>query len=116
MSNALDQKAYQAGYEHGKSVGSWIIDGNTSDETKRAIIKGYDDGDPEVMDMQPSPLSGEWADDPTTADVLADLGINPDDDSADDLLNEYENGFSEGFWHEVIRSAQATLTDEDADA
>lgn len=115
--NALQLAADRLGEEHGRSAGTWVIDGNTSNETRSAIIRGYDEGDPAVMDLQPSPLSGEWADDPTVKDVL-DLimdiaGVeefsDPDEMVSSDLLNRYEESFGEGFWNEVIRSAQATI-------
>src|SRR5271157_4833767 len=93
--------AAELGYWRGHNAGSWAIDGNTSDETLRRVIAGYDDGDPQIMDMQPSPLSGEWADDPTPAGVLEALGVDDDDDSADELLTTYETAFSEGYWDEV---------------
>lgn len=103
----LATQAHDLGRERGASAGSWVIDGNTSEAEVRAIVKGYEDGDPQVMDMQPSPLSGEWADDPTIGEVLAELGVSEDDDVADDLLEAYEAGFGEGFWAEVLRSAEA---------
>lgn len=92
------------GWEHGTAVGSYVIDGNTSEETARRIITGYNDGDPQVMDMCPSPLSGEWCDDPTPARVLGQLGAD-NDGSADHLLTTYEAAYSDGYWCEVIRSA-----------
>ena len=104
-------RALALGIAHGHNVGSWVIDGNTSDETKRRIIVGYNDCDPEVMDIQPSPLSGEWGGDPSPSDILTELGTDEDDNAADDLLTEYESGFSQGYWAEVMRSAQATLSD-----
>jgi hypothetical protein len=108
----LEAKAFELGRERGASAGSWVVDGNTSDETKRAIINGYNDGDPAVLNMEPAPLSGEWGDDPTISDVLAELGIGEDEEYEGDLLTEYESGFSDGFWGEVIRSANAMLADE----
>lgn len=105
-------EARTLGYERGKSVGSWVIDGNTSDDTARDIIAGYENGDPSVMDMAPSPLSGEWADDPTIGDVLRELDTDEGDDAADDLLSEYEVAFSDGFWDEVISSADAVLSED----
>jgi hypothetical protein len=55
------------------------------------------------MDLCPSPLSGEWADDPTPAGVLAQLGLDDMDDTAPDA-------FSSAFWAEVIRAAEAVLS------
>lgn len=105
-----EQSAYSLGYEHGQSRGMWVIDGNTSEDYARKLIAGYDEGDPEVMDMQPSPLSGEWADDPLPRDILAELGTDEDEDSADDLLRDYAYGFSDGFWSEVMRAARVLVS------
>jgi hypothetical protein len=108
----LEAKAFELGRDRGASAGSWAVDGNTSQDALRAIINGYNDGDPAVLNMEPSLLSGEWSDDPTINDVLAELGIDEDEEYEGDLLDEYENGFSDGFWGEVIRSANAMLADE----
>ena len=95
-------KAYRAGLERGGAAGSWAIDGNTSDESKAAIVKGYDDGDPAVMDMCPAPLSGEWAGE-SIPELSAEYGIDLyDADKADD----FEEGFADGFWREVLRAAK----------
>jgi hypothetical protein len=67
----------EMGADYGKSRGSWVIDGNTETATVRKILDGYDDGDPEIMDMCPSPLSGEFADGPTVYSVLKSVGLDP---------------------------------------
>lgn len=95
---------FEAGKDAGRSAGSWFIDGNTTSETAQAIIQGHDDGDPEIMDMQPSPLSGEWA-----GESVAELipGWNEMSDAQqDEATSDYEAGFQEGFWDEVLRSAK----------
>ena len=101
----------------GKSMGSWVIDGNTSREYAQRIIAGYDEGDPEIMDMTPAPLSGEWSDGPTTGDVMRMVGIDPDalDGNGESLFDvsvlesqlgdEYETAFVDAYWDEVIRAA-----------
>jgi hypothetical protein len=89
------------GYHHGVSVGTWVIDENTPDDTVRRIVKGYNEGDPEIMDMAPYPLSGEW-----TGESLSELGLA---DADGDDLEDYAIGFTDGFWSEVIRSANARL-------
>lgn len=97
--------AYEIGFDAGKARGSWVIDGNTDSGTARAILRGIEDGDPEVMDMQPAPLSGEWAGEsiPELSDLFGiDLG---DDDNATD----FETGYGEGYWAEVERSALLAL-------
>jgi hypothetical protein len=102
--------ARQLGTEHGQNAGTWVIDGNTDDEAIRRIVNGHNDGDPEILDMQPSPLSGEFADDPTPRDILAQFGIDGDDFAADEydyLLGEFEAGYSEGYWKAIVDAAAA---------
>ena len=102
--------AHQLGTEHGQSAGSWVIDGNTDDAAVRRIVNGYNDGDPEIMDMQPTPLSGEFAHDPSPRDILAMFGIDGEDfeaDEYDELLGEFEAGYSEGYWSAIMDAAAA---------
>lgn len=101
----MTTKAYRAGRERGKNAGSWVIDGNTSTEAAKRILQGIEDGDPEVMDMQPMPLSGEWAGE-SISELSDEYGINLSDD---DKATDFEDGFSDGFWREVERSAKAIL-------
>lgn len=108
--DAIIEAARVAGYEHGKAAGSWVIDGNTSEDTARYILAGIEDGDPAVLDALPSsPLSGEWADCLLPRDVLSSLDVDEDDDAADDILSAFEDGFSSGVEDEVVRSASAVL-------
>lgn len=112
----LASDARHLGVLRGEAAGSWVIDGNTSEAEARAILQGYEDGDPEVMDLQPSPLSGEWAGDPTPQSLMAELGVHhlpygdkTDSEEESDLADAYEEGFGEGFWNEVQRAARAKL-------
>ena len=94
-------KSYKMGCEAGRAAGSWVLDGNSSSAEARWILEGYEDGDPAVMDMQPSPLSGEWAGE----SIREIFGRWPSPREMD----LYELGYSEGFWGEVQRSARALL-------
>jgi hypothetical protein len=103
--------ARRLGVSAGKAAGSWVIDGNTSSSAAARILKGYDEGDPEILDMQPSPLSGEWADGLTVDDVLIEIALYADagriiEDERDDAIDVWLDGFSEGYWDEVIRAAR----------
>lgn len=90
------------GYEAGAAAGSWVIDGNTPDETCARILRGLEDGDPEVIDSLPSsPLSGEWAGDSTPRDILAAVDVDEEDERAEDLLRAYEDAYSVGVSREV---------------
>lgn len=100
--------AHDEGYGRGQNAGSWVIDGNTTVETARRILAGYNNGDPEIMDMAPAPLSGEWAGE-SIPELSEEYGLDLEDD---DEANAFEEGFSEGFWDEVVRSARAMLESE----
>lgn len=95
-------KAYAAGYSHGKAKGSWVLDGNSTREQATRILEGYEEGDPEVMDMCPAPLSGEWAGE-SMSEIGNHYGVDLDDD---DNCTDFEEGFSDGFWSEVLASAR----------
>lgn len=95
----------QHGSEKGKAAGSWVIDGNTEQAAAQRILDGYEASDPEIMDMCPAPLSGEFAGEPIPSMVLDELGIGFDHESADEVLDAFEDAFSNAFWQEVIRSA-----------
>lgn len=88
---------YDAGHAAGTSRAGWV---DIADErVARNIIEGIDNGDPEVLDAlePPSPLSGEYA-----GESMPELlGADYEDADADD----YERGYSEGYWHELERRA-----------
>jgi hypothetical protein len=95
-----DARNYHAeGLERGTAAGSWVEVDPTNAQT---LITGYEDGDPEVMDIQPAPLSGEWA-----GESLSELDLA---DASDEDLSKYEAGYSEGFWNEVLRMARYQLS------
>jgi hypothetical protein len=106
-SESILSTARESGAEHGRNAASWYFDGNTTDETYRAVLAGIDEGDPMVLDTFPSsPLSGEWSGDPTPSSVLEDLGIDDDDDSADEYLDAYEDAFHDAAQSEIERVAR----------
>lgn len=98
--------AERRGAEDGKAAGSWVIDGNTSTETALYLLRGIEDGDPQVLDALPcSPLSGEFADGLLPRDVLEWYEVDEDHLAADDILTAYEQGFDRGAMDEVQTSA-----------
>ncbi len=107
------EMARRQGVEHGKAAASWYFDGNTPDETYRAVLRGIEEGDPAVLDTFPAaPLSGEWADGPTPSSVLEDLagtsawdGVFSDED-AEEYVQAYEDGFDEASRDEIERVAR----------
>jgi len=102
------EHARELGSDAGRAAGSWVVDGNTSADELRLIASDEWEADP------PAPLSGEWAGDPSPRDILEQCGLSEDDDSADDVLSEYEQAFSEAWTAEAQRSALAMLPDDSA--
>ena len=104
--DALEQEAHDLGVSDGASAAGWYFDGNTTIETYRRVVAQFDEGDPELYDTFPSPLSGEWADGTLPGDVCERLGVSLDDDAADDLLRMYEDGYGVAFADTVERDAR----------
>lgn len=91
----------QRGYGDGQAAGSWVFDGNTQEEHFKRIQKGVEDGDPEYLDMLPQPrLGGEHADEATWHQILKEeidwVVRDADDDERDDLLDVYNDAFTDG--------------------
>lgn len=100
----MTTKYEQMGKDAGELYGKSFFDGNTQKDFFRYILEGYDNGDPEIMDMCPNPLSGEWAGE----SIPEIFGCYPSEDS----LAEYEMAFSDSWWNEVITWCN-TMTDEE---
>ena len=96
---------YAEGLAQGRNHGAYVIDGNTSAAEARRILQGIEDCDPAVMDMEPNPLSGEWAGE-SMAEILGTFDSPEDEDAA---ANAYSDGFTEGYWAEVQDAAEAIL-------
>lgn len=94
------------GESAGRAAGSWVIDGNSPADAARALVQGLEDGDPQYLLLQPSPLSGEWSDSPTPASLADEYGVDPEDyDTVDAICDAYEEGFSVGWEAEVFLDA-----------
>lgn len=93
---------YELGGERGRAAAAFTTF-DTEDDAL-ALLVGRHEGDPEVCDIEPSWLSGEWA-----GESLTELGLA---DATDDELNEYENGAHDAFWDTVFDAAYAKLSDE----
>lgn len=98
------------GLADGAAAGSWVIDGNTSDETCARILRMMSDGDP-ALDL-PELRLGEWADDPSFSDILDAAGVpgTVDGDYEDDLFCTYSDAWYEGLHSEVERACLARVT------
>jgi hypothetical protein len=92
---------YDIGYRDGRNSARWVTDGNTTTETFLSIYKGWENGNPETMDLQPNPLSGEWAGE----SIPEIFGHHPEDVN----LFDYEDGFSDGFWLELLDTCRVHL-------
>jgi hypothetical protein len=109
------KRAEQLGTEHGSARGSWVIDANCSNRFCDKVIDGYENGDPEVMDLCPAPLSGEWADDLTPESLCRALGFTDEQvgdiewqsDAGDFIVQSYEAAFDAAWWDTVIQAAYA---------
>lgn len=97
------------GLNDGRDAGSWVIDGNTSDETCARILSMMDDGDP-ALDL-PELQLGQWADDPSFGDILDAAGVpgTVDDDYEDELFCVYSDAWYEGLHLEVERACRARV-------
>jgi hypothetical protein len=100
--------AKRDGITAGKDAASWVFDGNTTDYTYRAVLKGLDDGDPAILDsLNPPNLSGEWADSETPYTLAERYGIDetrdPDGSLLDDVCTAWEEAANDAFYSEVER-------------
>lgn len=100
--------AKRNGRQAGISAASWAFDGNTKDETYRAVLKGYEEGDPAILDrFNPPGLSGEWADSTTARTLQEEYGLDGRRDPYGAILDEactvWEDAAHAAFWEEIIR-------------
>jgi hypothetical protein len=112
MGDTTDHAAERAAYTEGKGAGSnaaeWVeLD---SPDGARRILQGFTDGDPEIMDIQPYPLSGEWAGE--SIPELSDLyGLDLSDET---IAHAFERGFDVGYWDRLTERCRYQLdTEED---
>jgi hypothetical protein len=98
------------GGEHGKRVGAFYFDKDTSRAEYERVSQGIADGDDEVLAELPTdPLSGEFADEPTPQTVFAALGMSGNEDHADDVLQAYEDSFHMAVQGEIEATVRAAL-------
>jgi hypothetical protein len=78
--SAHDAGVNAANWWEQDNVGGYV-NASTGIARATAVLKGIDDGDPEILDSLPSAdLSGQWADSDTADSVYADVAT---DDAAD---------------------------------
>lgn len=96
------QNARSLGLDHGRAVASW-------NEQPELTLQAIRDVDPMIVDLLPSPLSGEFADSFTIDGLLRDLDlpVYVDDTCAayEDLIEKYEEGWNEAYEQELTERA-----------
>ena len=122
------QKAETLGRKHGENAAHWVIQDTWGGRATRgekeaaeAFLKGYEDGDPAVMDSFDAyvpNLANQWAGDLTPAGLLEysfpDSEWSEDDDcldAQDDICTAYQDAASTSFYDTLCQSAQSVLQD-----
>lgn len=99
-------EARTRGERAGKNAASWYFNGETTNAQYRYVLRGIEDGDPEVLDMfNPPDLSGQWAGE-SINELLGDLiqhGGAEGYDEDDDIMDAWESAASDAFWAEIER-------------
>jgi hypothetical protein len=116
--DALSEAAYRLGRSKGEDFANRLVDRGTDTEEARIILEGYENDEKEVLALCPDPLSGEWADDPTPVSAINDISSLAEAeglikkaniiealDSAEDLLDVYEDAYRDGFWETALKRA-----------
>jgi len=105
--DATLQAIYERGYEHGRAAGSWVIDGNATDDACRALLDLDEEGDPALYDALPTLTLGEYAGDPTFEEILSSLDIEPDEDADCERWDAYSTGWHDGAHDQALADARA---------
>ena len=97
-------RAYNDGHARGVSAASWMIDGNTTEETARRILAGIEDGDPMILDMLPGFIIGEYA-----GDSLPELFPWAPAEDRDELADHFLAGYDQGMEDELAERCREIL-------
>jgi hypothetical protein len=96
LAASLASDAEDLGRDVGKAAASWMFDGNTTEDTYRAVLRGIEDGDPAILGAYPSPgLSADGG--YTEADLARDLGLDGEDQLIPDAATAYLDAADESF-------------------
>ena len=103
-------EARALGKEYGKSAGTWIE--FADEDSARKCIQLNEDGDPAWDDKYglTSPLSGQWADDLTPAQLLNELSlvdVSPEEEQ--DICEAFDFAFRVAYVDEVVEHAREFL-------
>lgn len=110
---ALRDDAASEGYEYGWASGSWVIDGATSVEAARNLLRGIKAEDRDVLDsLPPSPFISKQDDDVRPEDLLEFYDLGASDKGAEDVLSAFEKGFTRGVIDAVTQAARDLIEEE----
>jgi hypothetical protein len=102
----LIEKAAELGADAGRDAAGWAFDGNTTLVTYQTVLAQIEAGDAQggVMEDQ-LPDDGE-------GDVLADLDISMDDESApvSDIMVAWEEAAKAAFWAAIEKTCREQIT------
>jgi len=119
---ALVAEAEKIGTEHGRNAGSWVVDGNTSDDVLQSLADAIDaDELLDYLDLS-GPFSGEYADGYSVEQLVFDVG-GPEDFSTEDgdygVAENLAAAYEYAYWMEfeaTVRDQVAALrADEESD-
>jgi hypothetical protein len=92
-----------------------MFNGNTPEDTYRAVLRGIEEGDPAILGAYPAP--GLSADDGyAEAGLACDLSLDGEDQLPPDAVTAYLDAAAGSFWHETERLAREHLTGNTTDA
>jgi len=105
--------AYDRGKDEALKAASWVVDGNTSQDHIRQMVKWWDGGDPQFHDYLPKypDLSGEFADSLTPHKLANEIcGLNNcSSDDLDDLIEGFAEGVADFFEPECVKLLRQAL-------
>jgi hypothetical protein len=104
----------ESGKAAGRAAGSWVSDGNSSEEHCREVLRQIEEWEFEI----PSALSGEFAGgwDPEKVFEDADVQRPEDPDAESELLDVWEDAYREGYEEQAAEDARGFLPAEDEPA
>jgi hypothetical protein len=109
----LIEQARAIGRDHGQNAASWYFEGGAPRDIFKTVLRGIEEGDPEVYDTFPAnPLSGEWADGYLPQTLYSDLGIEEGDLDGfelDELCDQYVDAYDVEVSRDIEAQCRAAL-------
>ena len=112
MQEALEA-ARKIAEDRGRSAASWVFDGNTEDSYYEWVLKGIDDGDPEIYNSLPESSFRDYS----ARELCDEIDVDYDLASShevDIIADEYLEEARTTFWHEVERLAREHLGSDES--